>query len=493
MKKTLQLGIFAFLGVISLHANDLSRSFFSVRPYAQSPFLAIQNAVIEQATDTGRVLKMKGFHIYGIYSKSVRSDELSRYFMFDSKTELVVKETAPATDATELDQDILSLNFNLDAANAGFHSTLTMEPQQTVYGAGLNFRMYFREKFWLAVEAPVVHVKNNLKLTEKVLTVAGGAGTATGLDGDTVVGTMTDAFKQAGLKYGKIDGEQNKTRLADVIVKFGYDSPELNRKDLYITSYLGAILPTGNKPRAVYMFEAICGNGGHAGLMFGNHGELHLRKFKSGNLWMSWGMETQYLFENTQKRSFDLKQNGPWSRYLSMYETTAKRNAGGASQATRGINLLTLDTKVTPGYNGNFNTGINFIHKKWHLGLNYTTYIRKAEHLELKTGWASTEATITEYDFTGDDTNRFRRIGTSFADLDQTDTANAIAIKEADLDINSAAHPANVSHMLALNIGKYHSCQNRPYNIEGGASYEFSRQNTALNRWGIWARLHVSF
>lgn len=492
MKQVLKLGFLALLGVGSLCSNDVSRSYFSVRSYTQHPCFSVQNAVVEQATDTGRALKMKGLHVYGLYSKSVRSDELARYFMFDGKKELVVKEDEP-TDATEFGQDILALNFNVDATSSGFQSTITMSPEQTIYGGGINFRMYFHENFWMGVEAPIVHVKNDLKLIEKNITSAGGANTTTGLDGDKVVGTMKAAFKQDGLKYGKIDGPQEKTRLADLTVKIGYDSPEFNRKDLYMTSYLGVVLPTGNKAKGVYMFEPICGNGGHAALMFGNHGEIYLKEFKGSKVWLSWGMESQYLFENTQKRSFDLKQNGPWSRYLSMYETTAKREAGGLSNATRGINLLTLDTKVTPGYNGSINTGINLIHEKWHFGLNYSTHMRKAEHVELKNAWGSTEATIDNYSSDANTTNRFRRIGTSFIDLEQTTSATAIAIKEADIDLISGAHPANVSHMLALNVGKYHSCQTRPYEIEGGASYEFSRQNTSINRWGIWARLHVSF
>jgi hypothetical protein len=305
---------------------------------------------------------------------------------------------------------------------------------------------------------------------------------------------MTNAFKQTAMKYGRIDGAQSKTRLADLTLKVGYDSPILNRTDLYMTSFVGLILPTGNKPQAVYMFEPICGNGGHAGFMMGNRGEIDIKNYKDGKFLMSWGVESQYLFQNTQKRSFDLKLNGAWSRYLSMCETTAALTVGGAANTTFGINLLTQDSKVTPGYNGTVHSGLTYVHKTWHVGVSYSTFMRQAENIELADGWTFPEATITDYGYgVGDNSNRFRRIGSSITDLDQTTLATAIAIRESDINLNSAAHPAAVSHTIALVGGTHHSCKNRPYLVEGGTSYEFSRQNTALNRWGMWLKVQGSF
>lgn len=495
MKKVTLLGFLALLGAESLCANDVSRSYFNVRPF--QPQVVSQNLLVDQAKDTGRVLRMTGIEATVFGGQSAREEDLAKYFFFDGKTELTVKEDQPGTAATELTQDILSLNFNLDAANAGFHSNIKIAPKQTFFGVGLSARWHFRENYWFMIEAPIVHVKNDMQLTENIIAAAGGASGVAGINNKTELGTMKNAFKQAGMLYGKIDGPQKETRLADLTLKAGYDSPLLNRKDLYMTSYLGLVLPTGNKAKAEYMFEPICGNGGHFAFMFGSKGELELRKFKSGKLWLSWGAETQYLFENTQKRSFDLLLNGPWSRYLSMYQTTAKQAAGnGVTDAEFGINLMTLDAKVTPGYNGAFNTALNFVGEKYYGSLGYTTFVRQAEKVALKNAFPYTEATITAYDFADDEgnvTNRFRKIGTDYSELDSDELATHVALKEADIDLGSAAHPGNISYMVNMNMGYHHSCQKRPYIVEGGASYEFSRQNTALSRWGLYGKLRVSF
>ncbi len=491
MKKALKLGLLAFVAAGSACANDVSRSYFNVRPF--QPQVVAQNLIVDQATDTGRVLRMKALEASVFVGQSTEAEELAKYFFFHGKTELVVRENDPAADANEFDQDLLSLNFNLDTTNDGFHSTVKILPKQTFYGVSLSGRMHFRDKFWLAFEAPIVHVKNDMQLSENVITTGGGGAGTAGIGNNTVVGTMKDAFKQANMLYGKIDGVQKKTGLADLTIKVGYDNPYFNRKDLFMNMYAGLVFPTGNKPEAKYMFEPICGNGGHFAFMFGTHGEAHMRKFKSGNLWLSWGAESQYLFENTQKRSFDLKLNGPWSRYLSMYSTNANLSGGSATTADWGINLLTMDAKVTPGYTGTFNTGITYINDKYTLGLGYSTFIRQAEKVELAKAWAYPEATITDYEFTTNNANRFRTIGTEYIDLNTTTAATGITVKEADIDLGSAAHPAAVSHALQLTGGYHHKCEKRPYALEAGGSYEFSRQNTAMSRWGLWGKVRVSF
>ena len=492
MNKYLSL-LFLLCGAGAIRANDVSGiSYFNVRPFQSHPMQ--QNLLVDQATETGRVLRMKGVQATVFFGQSTAADELGKYFGIGGKSELTVKEdnALALAPATEFAQDVLALNFNLDTNANGFHSIIKFRPQQTFGGVGLSARMHFRDCYWLMVEAPIVHVKNNMHLTETIINNGGGAAQGTGFGGLPDVSTMKDAFKQVGMLYGKIDGAQSATGLADLTLKLGYDNPFLNRKDLFMNMFVGVVLPTGNKPKAVYMFEPIYGNGGHAAFMMGSHGEVDLGKFKQGKLWLSWSAHTQYLFQNTQKRSFDLKFNGQWSRYLSMFENLAKNDAGGAANATFGINLLTQDAKVTPGYSGTFDTAISYIGAKYYGGAGYSTFIRQAEKVELAKAWQHTDASITDYGVNGEATNRFRTIGTDFSDLNEA-LANRVTISEIDIDLNSAAHPSSVSHMVHANLGYHNKTRSYPFIVESGASYEFSRQNTAMSRWALWANVRVSF
>ena len=492
MNKIVSLSLLLLIGSEALQANDVSGSYFSVRPVNQQDIFGVQSAVVEQAGSIGRAVRQTGMTIQGFYSRSMRSDELARYFLFNNKTSLRVKEATPTTHLTEIGQDVLAANFNISTNAGTFDSTIEMAPRQATYGAQFNIRKYFHHDWWVALEVPVMHVSNDLNLTETVSVTGGKVATGNGIEGDAYVATIKDAFKQDGLKYGKIDGRQKLTRAGDIVVKFGYDCPKFNREDLYITTYGSVIVPAGNKATGEYMFEPIVGNGGHLALQFGTRGDvLREHSYKNGQIWYSWGIESQYLFKNTQKRSFDLYQNGPWSRYLPVYATAAQRTTGGVASATYAINLLTCDTEVTPGFSGRITTAINFVADKWYMGASYESHLMKAEKLKLADAWEHTEATIADYQFQAATTNRFRSIGTALVNDDET-SAHA-TIKEADINLNSAAHPAAISHVISARIGRQNKCKKCPFQLELGGNLEFSRQNTALSRWGGWARVHGSF
>ena len=76
----------------------------------------------------------------------------------------------------------------------------------------------------MTIDAPFVHVKNNIDLVETYTynphTVLS---TEVGFDNKlTTITTMFEAFRQAGMNFGRIDGIQKKTGLAELTVRFGY-------------------------------------------------------------------------------------------------------------------------------------------------------------------------------------------------------------------------------------------------------------------------------
>jgi len=496
MKKFISLSILALLSASALSAMDVSRSFFSVRP-VQVP-MARQNLLTDQARNQGRVLGMKNLQISLFGGASTNSDELARYFMFKGKKSLSVKGYLPASGEQnlELGQDILAENFNIEANYTGgtntFNSTITMSPKQTFYGASLSFRMPFRNRFWFAAEAPLVHVKNDLRLTEDVTTVSRAAATGVaGVQGDLTVNNMTEGFKAASMTYGRIDSahdDMKATRIADLTLKVGYEPAMFNRNDMYMSPYLGVILPTGNKAQAKHVFEAIAGNGGHFGLMSGTHGEFALCNMKSGKLWASYRIESQYLFQNTQKRTFDLINNGPWSRYLLMYDDETQRVVNSAASVNYGTNIMTQDVNVTPGYFGNIDMSLNYVCDKWNAALGYTVHARQGEEVKLKNGWAGTAQIAS---ISNDvNVNPFRTIGTHLVDQDHGTLV--LPIKEADIDLNSASHPGGVSCTIYASVGAM--CPKHETRIfELGGSYEFSQGNASMDRVCGWIKAQLSF
>lgn len=119
-----------------------------------------------------------------------------------------------------------------------------------------------------------------------------------------------------GLAYARMNtSNKHETRLAEITAALGYNF--LLCEDYYLGFNIRAAAPTGNKPKALWLFEPIVGNGHHWELGAG----LDSR-------WCIWRSEEEerdvtcyldatltHLFKTTQIRTFDLRCK-PLSRYM---------------------------------------------------------------------------------------------------------------------------------------------------------------------------------
>ena len=516
------------------HGNNVySHTFFTAIPQHKLITNLTENLLVDQAHENGRALKRRTVQIALFGGKSGQKQDLRDYFLYNGNNGLRMKETpdlqgGTANNEVGNSQELIGSDFNIQTLNGAQASTININPYQTVSGASLSIRVPVLDRCWASLDIPVVHVKNNLDLTESFTggPIAAAAVANVGFTSPLytsgfapVVATMTQAFNQQGMLYGKISGVQSKTAIADMTLKLGYDF--VDQTDFYLSGYAGMVLPTGNRPKAVYMFEAIVGNNKHFGLNGGMYGQVSFENFGHNNLWLGWSLEGEYLFQNTQKRSFDLKGR-PWSRYLQVFQNEGMRQAEIAATGipivyglpivtpfrTWGINSFTQDVKVHAGYNGSFNFNVNYIGDAWHTGLGLNTYVRQAESIKLKNHWilgpqiaglpiynkpAYGFATIAG----ATDTLRSEGILGQPGEMFIGTGANAgivpVYVQESDLDLGSAAHPAVYSQTVYATAGYYRSSDHYPQNFELGSSYEFGSCNTVLNRWTIWTKLQITF
>src|SRR5581483_8539206 len=307
------------------------------------------------------------FVLFG--SKSTNKKDLARYFFPNGLEELSVVEAYPVPEELGFnngEQDLLAQNFNIFTVDKNFQSTIAIAPQQSNVGLGLYWRQSFWKNhdrgrgFWLSLSAPISHVKNNMHLTEDVKSTS-AADTAAN---PNAVNNMIAAFNQPSWKYGKItQNSMTKTGLADIEFKIGYEW--LQHEPAHMESYIGLIIPTGNKQEAKYVFEPIVGRGKYVGAMFGSSLGLEIWNNAAGdkNIRFELANHNEYLFHNTQTRSFDLR-NKPWSRYIDVYADEAQAQEAAeeadpelaATLATPGINVFTQKVKVTPGLAQNTNS-----------------------------------------------------------------------------------------------------------------------------------------
>jgi len=460
-------------------------------------------------------------------SRTTNGDDLARYFFFDGQESLKVAEVGPvAGQAGFGKQNLLAQDFNIFTVNGDFESVITISPQQSVIGLGLHERHSFWKNhesargFWLSVSTSIQHVKNDMNFCEFVANDGGGANEAAN---DVVVANMTEAFAQPAWLYGKIcaNSSMKKTGLADIEFKLGYEW--LQHEPAHMESYLGIIIPTGNRNEGEYVFEPIVGRGKYFGVMFGSSLGLEIWTSADGdkNIRYELSNHTEILFHRDQKRSFDLKYR-PWSRYLPVYATQEEAAEAAAltnplhaqNMSTPGINVFTQEVQVTPGLTHDINTAFVFTCRRFQAEVGYNFLAKRAEKVELDCPWKPVVA--LKHFLGAGQTNPIRTInGNAYyeqivssitlpATLPPTPGLQLIpvtlanfetaVIQATDLDLNSASTPAILTNTLYGTLG-FHLYE-REYPLFGnvGGSFTFSKNNDAVpRRWVIWAKMGVSF
>jgi hypothetical protein len=452
-------------------------------------------------------------------SQTSDSEDLAQYFFPDANTELVAANDAPPFDVKK---NLLAQDFNVFTQNNNFESTISIRPQQTVIGLGLHVRQSvwkshsYNRGVWFSFSAPIERVSNDMNFFEQIENNGGGVDEAANA---VVVANMTEAFQQADWKYGKISQcSMKKTGLGDIEAKVGYEW--LDHSPTHMESYFGLVIPTGNKNDGEYVFEPIVGRGKNFGIMFGSSLGIDLWENATGDMNIRYELANhfEWLFQNTQVRSFDLK-NRPWSRYLPVYANLEQAQEAQAlvgsnepyarNMSTPGINVFTQKVKVTPGLTTDINTAFQFTWKKLQIEGGYNFLAKRAENIELDCPWQVGPA-LKHYVGAGQ-TNPIRTIeGNKYyeqivnslvppltpARLIPVSVANyeTVLIQEADLNLNSAATPSLFANTFYATVG-FHA-YDREYPLFGnfGASYTFSKNNNAVpRRWVIWGKFGVSY
>ena len=281
----------------------------SIRPAFQIDSPENLSAFREERIDA----RIDGWHgafqiaVFG--GRSTDTTKAARYFMPFCKTKLIIDERIGDFD-NPVAADLLAQHFNIFTKNRNFRSEISIAPRQTIAGVGIHYRQRVWQSdksgrgIFLSISTPITYVRNETGFCERVINSGGGRD----CDKDkNVVANMTQALTQKEWCFGKITcDKRTKTRLADIEARVGLEW--LQREPYHVESYFGVIIPTGNEQSGEFLFDAVVGRGKHFGVMFGSSGGLHMWKNASGDkvLRAEYNNHTQYLFRNTQHRSFDL-------------------------------------------------------------------------------------------------------------------------------------------------------------------------------------------
>lgn len=505
--KRLSLLVLLFVSA-AIFCDVSSRSFFSVTPLFRPTMPEMVSVMHDKC---GEEYPRSKLDVVVLGSTSGASDDIAKYFLPNGKTSLTVSGLGTEAAKSET-ADIIANYFNILTAaklttssedtidnlfsNYTFESKLTFKPTQKMFGTAIRYRRHlsdFTNKgFWFEAVFPIVRVKNDLGMKEEIIKSGGPTGSNPSVP-TGFVGSMTDALKQDTWRFGKIDGARKKAGIADIYLRLGTDY--VKEPSHHLATFMGVIIPTGNKPDAEYVFEPIVGNGGHLGLFFG--ASAGFRIWCQGDKSIYWRLDTSgsLLAENTQYRSFDLK-NKPWSRYMWTYLNSS------TTGTNPGINKFTDMMKVNPGASRDLNTAFVFDTGNLKAEVGYHFFSKQVEEVKFATCWNNAVAIAAITEPTTGSNSQYIVSGKSRnnASIDKyarvpndTTAAGAETYKELtqdDFNLESATHPATISNTIYFDCHYSRCCKKY---VKFGGAYEFASDNTSLSRWYAWLRLGFDF
>lgn len=443
------------------------------------------------------------------YSNNFNRSEIGEYLFFNGTNTMIFGP------AGEPQTDVAASQFLL---GEGFEGSVTTKPRirNVVVNTAARFGFdNWVQNLYLDVQAPFNWTQWHLDLEETAIDAGTGlipigqvgnnlvTTTApfdcilTAWDGQGIVEEINDT-----MNYARVDGPQTKIKLADMQFALGYNFLNCDEKHLGIN--LRIIAPTGNRPKGVYFFEPISGGAKHTYVGGGIDGHFELYHNCCCQKYISFYFfgTFYHLFKTTQKRTFDLKNNGVGSRYLLIKRFDDYGDYD--STILRGPNILTLDAHVSVGLMSECVALFSFQRKNATVDAGYSiwartreTITRKEELLSDHYGIKGNTNTLTLPAQSGQTSSinqtasKSRINGDFFDDFDD----EPVFLSTDDIDFKGAEHPSALSHTL---FGHVSFTWDHSKYLSGfwgfGGNVEISgSENTALNQWSIWTKGGIYF
>jgi hypothetical protein len=366
-------------------------------------------------------------------------------------------------------------------------ATLSLDPEQHAWGVRLDYYQNLDKLLkglYFKVALPIVHVENDMELGVK----------ATAADDVTAI---RNYFKGAGdiaktanvgqkaLTNAKIDGQRDRTGVADIDLVLGYKF--LNKENYHVALNLGLTIPTGNESEGEFVFEPMIGNGDHFGFGGGLDASARVWGDDCHNLKINVVANYRFLFENDEKRTLGIKGvtgvAGDWSQYYLLGKvvspTAAKINVTDFIPAA---NITTQNVDVTPGSQLDAIFALAYNNGGFTADLGYNLFWKDEEDIDVKSDPFNSQYVIVKTDVAPNNGGDFT-------------AANGIGgvLTKANLDKSVAETPSQVTHKIYGSLGYIFREWECPvmFGLMGG--YEFAGENSALEKWEIGGKIGVGF
>jgi hypothetical protein len=343
------------------------------------------------------------------------------------------------------------------------------------------------QSLWFQAKIGVLQTKNNLHAQEQIESPLGtieGAQTA-------LEYLSSDAFK-AG-RFSRKSYSQGWISPTSIMLGGNIVHGKKFQSDIYVSG----LTPNGKKENPTYYFAPLVGNGNHAGLGAGINNRWTVFEKADHKISLLNDINYHYFFAETEFRSFDLKHNGPWSRYL---QASFEKNTFATAPL---INYLTLPVKVTSRGLAEGWTALHYEKGRFQIELVYDLSWKQQEHIaftkktQLQDGIGI--ADITGYTQKNKTPTSARKATISqgvLADNAAPSDNTFIPLTLADIDLHSARGNSIFTNQLAASYGymikkKNNEAKRKFFAVMG--SYQFKSKSNPIGQWAASANITLSY
>ena len=360
---------------------------------------------------------------------------------------------------------------------ADYNSTVTFSPTLTQSGALFHWYSDFDNMF-VDARTALVQTKTKVAIEE----IGGGNGV-----NPSILNTQ-QAFSQSDWNYGKIGQAQHVVGLDNIELRLGgvyKATSDASTYDLLFAGFGILEAPTGSGTKAEWLFEPQVGTN-HWGLGLGFEalmsGDDDIKFMIAGNY--------RYLIPAWETRSFDLVDNGQWSRYLAVQDTYGLPTAP-ATLGLPGINYFTQQAYINGRSELNLYLRLQKQFKSAYFEMSYNFLCVQKETIgtikAITPGYGIYALTGPAGGSGGVTTSSTATINQDVTTLDTL--GSPIEVSTNNFDKLSAAQSTYATNNVTARLEIHNN--NIIYGF--GASIESALSASAISTWSVWAQFGILF
>lgn len=372
--------------------------------------------------------------------------------------------------------------LNLGSSNLDFNyaSKISLDPNLQMYG--LLFHTYQQfDHFFFDLRTALLETKTMIKLTE-----FGGGNGGLGNESNILLYDAYDAFTQNNLQYGKIGDAHHVLGFDNIQVMLG-GSHQFQDTDTqsFFAGFVLVEVPTGAGTKSEWLFEPQVGTN-HWGIGFG----FDTMFINDRGFSFVFGGNFRHFIANWETRTFDLIENGPWSRYLLI--TPLSSLNGNTNIGSPGINIFTQDALIQGRNQITMYTRLEKRFEDCTFELSYNFLYTQAELIRKVTSIPAGYGIYGVNSGGGLSTASRAKINQTYADNSDYpiffDLDNLpVELITKDLDLKSGAASMGLQSMVAARLQRIQ--ENYTYGI--GGSVDLANSQQAISTWSVWANFEI--